>query len=297
MTGLKVGWIGTGRMGAALATRLAQSEVDVTAWNRTRAKAEALTAYGVQVAGEVADLASRDVVFTTVAADPDLLEVLRGLLARPERVPRFVVDCSTVTAETSATARGECASRGAGFLAAGVSGNAKAVAAGNLSVVVSGDEQAYAELASLLALLGRSVTYVGKGEAARLVKLCHNLFLGVQTQALAEVTVLCEKGGVSRAAFLEFINASVLGSVYTGYKSPQFVTLDYTPTFTTRLLQKDFDYGLGTARDLDVPMPLAAGTAQLLQAVIGAGYAESDFAALLELAARGAGLTLTPEQT
>jgi 3-hydroxyisobutyrate dehydrogenase len=295
MTSMTVGWIGTGRMGAALATRLAQSGVDVTAWNRTRAKAEALTEYGIQVADGVADLVSRDVVFTTVPADPDLLEVLRGLLAG-EGAPRFVVDCSTVTAETSASARAECASRGASFLAAGVSGNAKAVEAGNLSVVVSGDQQAYAELASLLALLGRSVTYVGTGEAARLVKLCHNLLLGVLTQALAEVTVVCEKGGVSRAAFLEFINSSVLGSVYTGYKSPQFVTLDYTPTFTTRLLQKDFDYGLGAARDLDVPMPLAASTAQLLQAVIGAGYAESDFAALLELAARGAGLTLTPEE-
>jgi 3-hydroxyisobutyrate dehydrogenase len=295
MSGLKVGWIGTGRMGSALATRLAQSGVDITAWNRTRAKAEALTQYGIQVADELADLASRDVVFTTVAADPDLLDVLRGLLAG-DRSPRFVVDCSTVTAGTSASARALCAERGARFVAAAVSGNATAVAAGNLSVVVSGDEEAYAEVAPVLALLGRSVTYVGKGEAARLVKLCHNLLLGVLTQAMAEVTVLAEKGGVSRAAFLEFINSSVLGSVYTGYKSPQFVKLDYAPTFTTRLLQKDFDYGLGAAREMDVPMPLAASTAQLLQAVIGAGYADSDFAALLELAARGAGLTLAPEE-
>jgi 3-hydroxyisobutyrate dehydrogenase-like beta-hydroxyacid dehydrogenase len=74
--------------------------------------------------------------------------------------------------------RAACAERGARFLAAGVSGNAKAVAAGNLSVVVSGDEDAYAEVVPLLALLGRSVTYAGPGEVARLVKLCHNLFLG-----------------------------------------------------------------------------------------------------------------------
>jgi 3-hydroxyisobutyrate dehydrogenase len=295
MTDYSVGWIGTGRMGAALATRLGQAGVDVLAWNRTRAKAEPLREYGIQVAGALGDVADRDVVFTTVAADADLVQVVDGVLAAPDRAPRHLVDCSTVTAETSAAVRAACAARGTSFLAAGVSGNAKAVAAGNLSVVVSGDEQAYAQVAPLLAMLGRSVTYAGAGEAARLVKLCHNLLLGVLTQSMAEVTVLCEKGGVTRTAFLDFLNSSVLGSVYTGYKAPQLVKLDYTPTFTTALLRKDFDYGLAAARELDVPMPLAAATAQLLQAVIGAGYADQDFAALLEIAARGAGLRLTSE--
>jgi 3-hydroxyisobutyrate dehydrogenase len=289
---MRVGWIGTGRMGAALATRVAQGGEDLTVWNRTRAKAEPLREYGARVADSLGELAACDVVFTTVAADPDLLAVLDGVLQQPDTVPKYVVDCSTVSAETSATARATCAERGTSFLAAGVSGNAKAVAAGNLTVVVSGDEGAYAEVAPLLALLGRSVTYAGQGEAARLVKLCHNLLLGVLTQSMAEVSVLCEKGGVSRAAFLEFLNESVLGSVYTRYKSPQFVALDYTPTFTTTLLRKDFDLGMAAARGLDVPMPLAAMTAQLLQSVIGAGYADQDFAALLEIAARGAGLEL-----
>lgn len=295
MTDYSVGWIGTGRMGAALATRLGQAGVDVLAWNRTKAKAEPLREYGIQIADALGDLADRDVVFTTVAADPDLVQVVDGVLGVPDRAPRYLVDCSTVTAETSAAVRAACAARGTSFLAAGVSGNAKAVAAGNLSVVASGDESAYAQVAPLLARLGRSVTYAGAGEAARLVKLCHNLLLGVLTQSMAEVTVLCEKGGVSRTAFLDFLNSSVLGSVYTGYKAPQFVKLDYTPTFTTALLRKDFDYGLAAARELDVPMPLAAATAQLLQATIGAGYADQDFAALLEIAARGAGLRLTTE--
>lgn len=280
-------------MGSALATRLVQSGVDLTVWNRTGAKAEPLREYGARVAASVGELATRDVVFTTVAADPDLLDVLGGLLERPDLGPRYLVDCSTVTPETSAAVRAICASRGTHFLAAGMSGNAAAVAAGDLSVVVSGDEEAYARVAPLVAMLGRSVTYVGTGEAARLVKLCHNLLLGVLTQSIAEVTVLCEKGGISRTAFLEFLNSSVLGSVYTRYKAPQFVTLDYTPTFTTALLRKDFDYGLAAARRLDVPMPLAAATEQLLQTAIGAGYGNDDFAALLELAARGAGLRLT----
>ena len=122
-------------------------------------------------------------------------------------------------------------------------------------------EETYDEVEPLLDLLGRHVTYVGEGDLARLVKICHNLMLGVVTQYLAEITVLAEKGGVPRAAFLDFLNNSVMGSMFTRYKSPAFVNLDYTPTFTPVLLRKDFDLGLAAAHELDVPMPVAAAAA------------------------------------
>ena len=127
------------------------------------------------------------------------------------------------------------------------------------------------------------------------MKICHNIMLGVVTQSLAEITVLAEKGGVSRAAFLEFFNNSVMGSMFTRYKSPAFVNLDYTPTFTPILLRKDFDLGFAAAHDLDVPMPVAAATAQAVQASVSSGRVEEDFAILLDLQARNSGLTLTPE--
>ena len=76
-----------------------------------------------------------------------------------------------------------------------------------------------------------------------MVKICHNLLLGVVAQSLAEITVLAEKGGVKRSAFLEFINNSVMGSQFSRYKTPAFVNLDWTPTFTPVLLRKDFDLG------------------------------------------------------
>jgi 3-hydroxyisobutyrate dehydrogenase-like beta-hydroxyacid dehydrogenase len=188
-----------------------------------------------------------------------------------------------------------CAERGTEFLAAPVSGNGKVVAAGKLSLVVSGAREAYDRAAPLLARLGQAVTYVGEGEAARLVKICHNLLLGVLAQSLAEITVLAERGGVARADLLGFLNNSVLGSMFTRYKTPAYVNLDYTPTFTPVLLRKDFDLGLAAARSMDVPMPLAAATAQLVQSTIGAGFSAADFAVLLELQARAAGLELKPE--
>jgi 3-hydroxyisobutyrate dehydrogenase-like beta-hydroxyacid dehydrogenase len=169
------------------------------------------------------------------------------------------------------------------------------VKAGRLSIAVSGPREAYDEVQPLLALLGHSVTYVGDGDLARLVKLAHNIFLGVVIQSLAEIVVLAESGGVARSAFLEFLNDSVMGSTFTRYKSPALVNLDFTPTFTPVLLRKDFDYGLAVARSLDVPMPVAALTAQLVQASVSSGRVDEDFAILLDLQAASAGLKLKPE--
>lgn len=293
--GLSAGWIGTGRMGAPMAARLARAGVALTAWNRTRAKAEPLAEHGATVVDTIAELRGLDVVFTMVSTPADLEQVLGELLADPDTVPRTVVDCSTVSIESSAAAREACAAHGVAFLAAPVSGNGKVARAGQLSLVVSGPEDTFQTVAPLLAHLGKSVTYAGDGDVARLVKICHNLLLGVVTQSLAEITVLAEKGGVSRAAFLEFLNNSVMGSAFTRYKSPALVNLDYTPTFTPVLLRKDFDLGLAVARELDVPMPVAAVTAQLVQASVSSGRVDEDFAILLDLQARNSGLALKPE--
>jgi 3-hydroxyisobutyrate dehydrogenase-like beta-hydroxyacid dehydrogenase len=292
---LTVGWIGAGRMGAAMAIRLARAGLAPTVWNRTRSKAEAT---GCPVADEVADLRHCDVVFTMVSTPADLEQVLldaNGLLVDPDHLPGVVVDCSTVSTESSERIRQACAERGVEFLAAPVSGNAKVVRAGGLSLVVSGPEDAFHKVEHLLRYIGKSVTYVGDGDLARLVKICHNLMLGVVTQCLAEITVLAEKGGVSRAAFLEFLNDSVMGSVFTRYKSPAFVHLDYTPTFTPILLRKDFDLGLAAAHELNVPMPVAALTAQLVQQTVSSGRVTEDFAILLDQQAAASGLSLKPE--
>jgi 3-hydroxyisobutyrate dehydrogenase len=293
-----VGWIGAGRMGAAMASRLARAGVKVTVWNRTRAKAEPLAEVGCSIADDISELRGLDAVFVMVSTSKDLRQVLLGdggLLADPSDVPAIVVDCSTVDQEASEAMRAACEERGVAFLASPVSGNGKVVKAGMLSLVASGPEETFRQVQPLLEHIGQHVTYVGEGDVARLVKICHNLMLGVVTQCMAEITVLAEKGGVPRAAFLEFLNNSVMGSVFTRYKSPAFVNLDYTPTFTPILLRKDFDLGLAAAHELDVPMPVAAATAQAVQASVSSGRVEEDFSILLDLQAHNSGITLTPE--
>ncbi|GGP00465.1 3-hydroxyisobutyrate dehydrogenase [Wenjunlia tyrosinilytica] len=293
----RIGWIGTGRMGFQLASRLLDAGHDVAVYNRTRAKAEPLSARGATVVDTPAELAARDVVFIMVSASADLTAVTvgeNGLLTR-EVAPGLIIDSSTVSVAASASAREAATGRGTDFLAAPVSGNPKVVKSGKLTLAASGQREAFDAARPLLDLLGRGVTYVGEDDVARLVKIAHNVLLGVMTQSLAEVTVLAEKGGVSRAAFLEFINNSVMGSVFSRYKTPALVNLDFTPTFTMPLLRKDFDLGLAAARELEVPMPVASATAQLVAEAIGAGSRENDFAELILEQARRSGIELRPE--
>jgi 3-hydroxyisobutyrate dehydrogenase-like beta-hydroxyacid dehydrogenase len=285
-------------MGFEMARRLVEAGYDVSVWNRTRAKAEPLVKFGATLVDTPSDLAACDVVFTMVAGSDDLVEVVTGpagILSRTGEAPRVLVDCSTVSAEASETVRAHTADVGTDLLAAPVSGNPKVVRAGRLTLVVSGPTTAWQVAKPVLSALGEGVTYVGPGDTARLVKICHNLMLGVVTQCLAEITVLAERGGVARADFLEFLNASVMGSTFTKYKTPAFVELDFTPTFTPPLLRKDFDLGLAAAADLGVSLPVAELVRELVQRTIDAGHEEVDFAALLQTQAERSGLELRPE--
>ena len=294
----KVGWIGTGRMGFKMAQRLARAGCDLTVWNRTRAKAEPLARDGARIANSLADLSGCDVVFCMLSAWDDVKQVMAGtggLLSHDIRMPPTVIECSSISLQGSAELRTILAARGIELLAAPVSGNAKVVAAGKLSFVVSGPKAAYQRARPLFDLIGQSSTWVGEGELARIVKICHNVFLGVIAQSLAEVTVLAQKAGVPRHAFLDFLNKSVMGSMFTRYKTPAFVNLDFKVTFTPELLRKDMDLGLDLSRRLAVPMPLAAISREQIQSLIGHGFAEQDFAALLVLQARASGIELEPE--
>jgi 3-hydroxyisobutyrate dehydrogenase len=296
----RLGWVGAGRMGLALATRLLDAGCDLAVYNRTRSKCEPLAERGASVVDSPADLCDRDIVFTIVAGADDFQQVITGpdgvLAGSGGHTPDVVVDATTVSAEASAKVRAEAERRGTALLAAPVSGNPKVVKAGRLTMVTSGPEYAHeAALPYLNILAGGGVTYVGEGERARLVKVCHNLMLGIIAQSLAEILVLGEKGGISRAAMMEFLNNSVLGSTFTRYKTPAYVNLDFSPTFTPPLLAKDFDLGYQAARELGVPMPVASAAQQVVQGLIGNGYSDVDFASLIELQARASGLELEPE--
>jgi 3-hydroxyisobutyrate dehydrogenase-like beta-hydroxyacid dehydrogenase len=284
-------------MGYAMAERLAKGGADVTVWNRTRAKAEPLTAFGAKVADRLVDLAACDIVFVMVSAWDDVREVVAGRqgLLSGTKAPGMLVECSSISLEGSAELRAMLAARGVDMLAAPVSGNAKVIKAGRLSFVCSGPRAAFDAALPSLRMIAPAASYVGEGELSRIVKICHNVFLGVVIQSLAEITVLAQKAGVPRHAFLDFINQSVMGSTFTRYKTPALVNLDFKVTFTPKLLRKDLDLGLDAARHFEVPMPLASITRDLVQTLIGLGLDDEDFAKLIVQQARASGLELVPE--
>ena len=284
-------------MGYEMAARLAKGGVDLTVWNRTQAKAEPLAQYGAKVADKLPDLAACDIVFVMVSTWDDVKEVVAGSggLLSGGRAPKLVVECSSISLEGSAELRSLLAGRGVELLAAPVSGNAKVIKAGKLSFVCSGPRAAYDAAAPYLRLIGPAASYVGEGELARIVKICHNVFLGVVIQSLSEITVLAQKAGVPRHAFLDFINQSVMGSTFSRYKTPALVNLDFKVTFTPKLLRKDLDLGLDAGRRFEVPLPLASATRDIVQTLIGCGMDDEDFAKLLVLEAQASGLALEPE--
>ena len=284
-------------MGFAMAKCLLQAGCDVSVYNRTRAKAEPLQEYGAKVVDTPAELADRDIVFTMVSGPADLHSVVcgeQGVLSGTT-TPALLIDSSSVSKDGSLLVRSALSERGCDMLSAPVSGNAKVIKAGRLTIAASGPEPAFKKARPYLEAIGEGVTYVGEGELARMVKICHNMLLGVVTQSLAEITVLAEKGGVSRHALLDFINNSVMGSMFSRYKSPAMVNLDWTPTFTPVLLRKDLDLGLTAGEKLGVPLAVTECTRQLVQNSIDAGHTECDFVILLEMQARASGLDLVAE--
>ena len=297
-----VGWIGLGRMGEAMVKRLLASGYRATVWNRTASKAEPLAAYGASIAASKVDLAACEVVFTMVSTTDDLKEVLFGAggLTTGQQLPKVVVDSSSISQEGSAEIRERLEAMGVAYLCTPVSGNAKVAKAGKLLMVSSGPRALYDKAEPYLQAMARKVMWVGEGELARVWKIAHNVMFGVVIQNLCEITVMAEKAGIPRHVFLESINDSVLGSMYTRYKTPVLTNLDFDHvTFTPKLLLKDMDLGMASAKKYGVAMPAAAATRESVSRMVARsalkGHEDVDFSILLLETAADAGMTLTSE--
>jgi 3-hydroxyisobutyrate dehydrogenase len=280
-------------MGYAMAERLAKGGCDIAVWNRTKAKADPLSKYGAKVVNQLEELSTKDILFVMVSTYDDVKDVIGKALAKGK--PKMVVECSSISLEGSAELRTILEQQQIQYLAAPVSGNAKVIKAGKLTFVVSGPKAAYEKAKPYLDMMGVGSSYVGEGELARIAKICHNVMLGVVIQNLCEITILAQKAGMPRHAFLDFLNKSVMGSMFTRYKTPALVNLDFHVTFTPKLLRKDLDLGLDAGREFEVPMPLSSLTRDLLQQMIGQGMTEQDFSTLILAQAKASGIELKPE--
>jgi 3-hydroxyisobutyrate dehydrogenase-like beta-hydroxyacid dehydrogenase len=240
-----------------------------------------------------------DAVVTMLADDAAVRSVVlgeNGVLSGAAPDPGTLIDMSTVSAPTSAEIAAAAEERGAAYLRAPVTGNPSVVAAGNLGIIVSGPPRSFELLEPMLRDIGPNLYHVGEGEQSRIVKLALNLMIGGTTQLLAEALVLAERYGLERAALLEVVSGSAIGSPYVSYKRSALLSGDYTSTFTARLLYKDLGLALEAGHDASVPLPVTALVQQLVEACIAQGMGDLDLAALVPALERSAGTGHTPHR-
>ena len=302
VAGPSVAFLGLGRMGSVMASRLLDAGTALAVWNRTSAKCDPLVSRGADRLARLSDAATREVVFSMVLDDGALAALhdpRTGILsgAVGTRSVTVWIDGSTVSPQAAIAAAEAAAAAGIAYVSAPVSGNPGVVESGNAIFAVSGDAGGL-DLAEQLCLrMGRAVHRVGSRAEANVVKLCTNALLGVTMQSLAEIAVLADRGGVARAALLGFVNDSAIGSPFSRYKTPPLVELDFPVAFTPEGQRKDIRLALDLARETEVPMPVLTETEVAYSRLVASGLGDGrDFASLILAVARDAGVSLAPER-
>jgi 3-hydroxyisobutyrate dehydrogenase-like beta-hydroxyacid dehydrogenase len=287
----RLGWIGAGRMGTAMAGFLLREGYPLSVYSRTAEHRRALAAGGAREADSPFDCAiGADVVFTCVSDDAALHAVVDGPHGLLAARPRIFVDTSTVSAEASASVARACGDAGVPYLRVPVSGNAASARLGQVTLLVSGPADAWTLVEPIVTCFSAKRVYLGAGEEARAMKLVINALIVNLAQAMAEALTLGRKSGLPWDTLLDAIAQSTLASPFLAAKTASLKARDFTPTMTARLILKDIDLMLSSAGNLSVDMPLTSATRAQMQALVDAGQGEADYMAAVKLAEARAGL-------
>jgi 3-hydroxyisobutyrate dehydrogenase-like beta-hydroxyacid dehydrogenase len=291
---MNVGFIGLGRMGAAMAGRLVQAGHEVTVYNRTPEKVRALVDLGARLAARVPDACRGEAVITMLADDGAVEDVVFGQrgLVRGLGPGAVHISMSTISVSLSERLADVHATAGQRFVAAPVFGRPEAAAAGKLFIIAAGELAAVSACQALFDALGQRTIPVGEwAPAANLVKLSGNFLIASVMEALGEAMALIRKAGIDPQRYYELLTSTLLtGPVFTNY-GWLIANEKYQPAgLAAPLGEKDLRLALAAAEKLRVPMPLASLVHDRLQALVSRGGDELDWSALGQLAAQDAGL-------
>jgi 3-hydroxyisobutyrate dehydrogenase-like beta-hydroxyacid dehydrogenase len=289
---MKVGFIGLGHMGAGMAANLLRTGHDVTVYNRTRTKIEALVAQGAKAAASVSDACSGDAVITMLANDDAVESVVfsdRGIIGS---LPAAAIHVSSSTISVALSGRLEAAHAKAGqrFVAAPVFGRPDVAAAGQLFVVAAGAPDAIKAAAALFDSIGKGTFVVsGTPKAANLVKLSGNFLLASVIESLGEAMALLGKAGIDRRQYLDILTSTLFNvPVYKTYGG-LIADGQFEPAgFAAPLGYKDIRLTLAAAEDLRVPLPLASLLRDRFLTLLAHGGDKLDWSAIGRLAAKDA---------
>ncbi len=253
----RVGFIGLGIMGQGMARNLLQAGFDLTVWNRTATKADALVSEGAKGAGNPSDLAARcDIIIICVSDTPDVEAVLfsdNGVFhsARPGTL---VVDCSTISPIKTQQFAATLGERGVYMLDAPISGGSEGAAQGTLSIMVGGEAEQVARAMPYLEAMGKSITHVGGSGAGQMVKLVNQILVANSMLALGEAMLFAQAGGLDLEKTLQAVEGGAAGSWTLSNRGPQVIKRDWRPGFMIDLQQKDLRLVLEAADALAVPL-------------------------------------------
>ena len=292
---MKVGFIGLGQMGRAMAARLLAGGHEVTVYNRSSAKAAALVDQGARLAESPAGASGGDAVVSMLADDAALESVTLGAEGVLEnlRPGAFHVSSSTIGVATAQRLAEAHEARGLRYVAAPVFGRPDAAAAGKLFVVAAGDPAAIEAAQPIFDCIGQRVFVLGeRAEAANLVKLSGNFLIMTVIEALAEALTLVEKGGVDKQQYLDLLTATLFSApVYKNYGAILVERRFEPPGFAAPLGFKDMRLTLQAAEALGVSLPMGSLIRdRFLRLLAEPGAAGLDWSAIGKLAAEDAGI-------
>jgi len=290
---MKVGFIGLGRMGAGMAARLLEAGHELTIYNRTRSREQPLLAKGARAAVDIADASRADAVFTMLADDIALENVVygdRGMLAH---LPSGAIhiSASTISVALSERLTADHAGLGQRFVAAPVFGRPEAAAAGRLFVVAAGASDAIERAGPLFEAVGQRTFVISEEpQAANLVKLSGNFLIASVIESLGEALALVSKGGVDKGQYLEILTSTLFSApVYKTY-GDLIAREKFEPAgFAVALGHKDIRLVLAAGEELRVPLPLANLLRDRFLNLLAHGGETLDWSAVGALAARDAG--------
>jgi len=282
----RVGFLGLGIMGSAMASNIARAGYPLLVYNRTPGKAADVVALGAEEAATPKAVASAsDIIIAMVTGPEALEELLWGVDGAAEALQpgKIFVNMSSVSPRFTEGLRTRLEGAGAVLIDAPVSGTKKPAQDGTLIILAGGPRETVDRLTPLLETMGKKIIYCGRAGQGSMMKMAINLLLGTMMEALAEMLNFGRMGGLDTDAMLDVIFSGPLNCGLFQMKAPLIGEQHFPASFPLKHMSKDFKFVVDTAYDLGAPVPAAHTMLQLFRLAVGKQWGDLDFAAIWKL--------------
>lgn len=289
---MKIGFIGLGIMGRPMALNLLKGGFDLTVWARRAASMQPLTEAGAKAATNPAELADKvDLIISMVADAPDVEQVMLGAtgVTAAGKTGLIAVDMSTILPAAARNIAARLQVLGVDFLDAPVSGGEVGAIAGTLSIMVGGSTSAFEKAEPVFACMGKNIVHVGDSGAGQVAKAANQIITGASVLTVAEALNFAAKNGVDPAKVRQALLGGFAYSKILENHGQRMLDRNFKPGFKSWMHQKDMNIVMQSAHELGLCLPISAATAQMFNAMVGAGLGEEDSIAVLKLLERLSG--------